>query len=248
MRAMLATLDRELRAYFFSPLGWAVLTLVLLVNGGVFWVLVSFLSDPRTPASATPLEYFFGQTIFFWLVLLFVTPVLTMRLLAEERKSGTIEVLMTAPISEGQVVAGKYLAALVYFLWLWLPSLLYAVILASYSEVDWGPVASGYLGILGIGALFLAVGVFASALARNQIVAALATFAMLMLLFSFGLLESLFETNEVLSEAFAYMNLWQHMEEFSRGIVDSRRLVYYLSVTLLFLFLSARTLEAKKWR
>ena len=247
MKSLMATIDRELRAYYFSPLGWAVLTLVLLVNGGVFWVLVSFLSDPRSPASATPLEYFFGQTVFFWLVLLFVTPVLTMRLLAEERKSGTIEVLMTAPISESQVVAGKYVAALVFYVALWLPSLVYAAILAAYSEVDWGPVASGYLGILGIGAVFLAVGVFASSLTRNQIVAALATFAILMVFFSFGLLEGLFQ-GELLKEAFGYMNLWQHMEDFSRGVVDTRRIVFYLSVSLLFLFLASRTLEAKKWR
>jgi len=247
MRGLLATLERELRAFYFSPLGWAILTLVLVVNGGVFWVLVSFLSDPRTPASATPLEYFFGQTVFFWLVLLFVAPILTMRLIAEERKSGTIEVLMTAPISEGQVVAGKYLAAFIFYMSLWLPSLIYAAIIAAYSEVDWGPVASGYLGILGIGALFLAVGIFASSLARNQIVAALTTFAMLMAFFSFGMLEGLFET-PWLKEAFGYMNLWQHMEDFSRGIVDSRRLVFYASATLLFLFLASRSLEAKKWR
>jgi ABC-2 type transport system permease protein len=247
MRGLLATFDRELRAYFVSPLGWAVLTIVLLINGGVFWVLVSFLSDPRAPASATPMEYFFGQTIFFWLVMLFVAPVLTMRLLSEERKSGTIEVLMTAPISEGQVIAGKYLAALAYYLALWLPSLIYAVILAAYSEVDWGPVASGYLGVLGIGALFLSIGVFASSISRNQIVAALSTFAMLMVLFSFGLLEGLFQ-GEVVKQTLGYMNLWQHMEEFSKGIVDTRHLVYYVSVTLFFLFLSARSLEAKKWR
>jgi ABC-2 type transport system permease protein len=247
MRGLLATMQRELRAYYLSPLGWAVLTFVLVVNGGVFWVLVSILSDPRSPGSATPLEYFFGQTIFFWLVLLFVAPVLTMRLVAEERKSGTIEVLMTAPISEGQVVTAKYLAALLFYVALWLPSLAYAAILAAYSEVDWGPVAAGYLGILGIGAVFLAVGMFASSLARNQIVAALATFAMLMVLFSFGLLEGLFQ-GEVLKEAFGYMNLWQHMEDFSKGIVDTRRLVFYVSVTVLFLFLASRSLEAKKWR
>jgi ABC-2 type transport system permease protein len=247
MKAMLATLNRELRAYYLSPLGWALLTMVLLINGGVFWVLVSFLADPRTPASATPLEYFFGQTIFFWLVLLFVAPVLTMRLLAEERRSGTIEVLMTAPISETQVVVGKYLAALVFYTTLWLPSLVYAAIIAAYGDVDWGPVASGYLGILAIGALFLGVGIFASSLTRSQIVAALATFAMLMVFFSFGVMESLFES-QTLKEAFGYMNLWQHMEDFSRGIVDTRRLVFYASVTALFLFLSSRSLEARKWR
>lgn len=247
MSGLLATFDREIRAYFVSPLGWAVLTLVLLINGGVFWVLVSFLSDPRAPATATPLEYFFGQTIFFWLLLLFVAPVLTMRLLSEERKSGTIEVLMTAPVSAAQVVVGKYLAALAFYLVLWLPSLVYALILGAYSEVDWGPVASGYLGVLGIGALFLAIGVFASAISRNQIVAALATFALLMVLFSFGLLEGLFQ-GEIVQRALGYMNLWQHMEEFSKGIVDTRRLVYYASVTFFFLFLSARSLEARKWR
>ena len=247
MKGLMATIDRELRAYYLSPLGWAIMTLVLLINGGVFWFLVSFLADPRTPASATPLEFFFGQTIFFWLVLLFVAPVLTMRLLAEERRSGTIEVLMTAPISEAQVVVGKYLAALVFYTLLWLPSLLYAAIIAAYGDVDWGPVASGYLGILGIGALFLAIGVFASSLTRSQIVAALATFAILMVFFTFGLMESLFES-PMLKEAFGYMNLWQHMEDFSRGIVDTRRMVFYVSVTAFFLFLSSRSLEAKKWR
>ena len=247
MRGLLATLERELRAYCFSPLGWAVLTLVLLVNGGVFWVLVSFLSDPRAPASATPLDYFFGQTIFFWLVLLFVAPVLTMRLISEERRSGTIEVLMTAPISETQVVLGKYLAALGFYMVLWLPSLAYAAILAAYSEVDWGPVASGYVGIFLLGGLFLAVGIFASSLTRSQIVAALGTFAILMVFFSFGLLEGLFNS-EWAKAALGYMNLWQHMEEFSRGIVDSRRLVFYVSLACLFLFLSSRALEAKKWR
>jgi ABC-2 type transport system permease protein len=246
LTGILATFLRELRAYFFSPLAYGVMTLLLLVNGGVFWLIVSFLNDPRAQFGA-PLQLFFGQTIFFWLVLLFVAPVLTMRLISEERRSGTIEVLMTAPVTEGQVILGKYLAALVFYVFLWAPTLIYAAIIDYHSEVDWGPIAAGYIGVVGIGALFLAVGTFASALSRNQLVAATLTFAMLVPLFAFGLLENLVNS-DLLKQAFSYLNLWQHMDDFGKGIVDTRQLVYYLSATVLFLFLAARSLEAKKWR
>jgi len=246
VKGILAIMDREIRAYFFSPLAYIVAAFLLLVNGMVFWLIVSFLNNPQAGFGA-PLELFFGQTIYFWLVLLFVAPVLTMRLLSEERRSGTIEVLMTAPINEAQVVVGKYLAALIFYCFLWLPTLAYAGIVAYYSEVDWGPVAAGYLGVFGVGALFLSVGLFASALTRSQLVAAILTFALLIPLFTFGLLENLFN-DATLKQAFSYLNLWQHMEEFSKGIVDTRHLVYYLSATVLFIFLSAKALEAMKWR
>ena len=246
MTGILATFLRELRAYFFSPVAYVVLTLLLLVNGFVFWLIISFLSDPRAQIGA-PLELFFGQTLFFWLVLLFVGPVLTMRLISEERRSGTIEVLMTAPINEEQVILGKFLAALCFYVFLWLPTLVYALVVAYHGEVDWGPVASGYLGIFGVGSLFLSVGTFASTLSRNQLIAAILTFALLIPLFAFGLVEQLV-TSDALKEALRYVNLWSHMEDFSKGIVDTRRLAYYLSATVFFLFLATRGLEARKWR
>jgi ABC-2 type transport system permease protein len=246
VRSLLAILTRELRAYFFSPLAYVVAALLLLVNGAVFWLIVSYLNDPRAGIGA-PLELFFGQTVFFWLVLLFVAPVVTMRLLSEERRSGTIEVLMTAPVSETKVVVGKYLAALIFYLFLWLPTVVYAIILSRYSDVDWGPVASGYVGVVGIGALLLAAGVLASSLSRSQLVAAVLTFAIAGPLFAIGFLEFLF-TGDAVKELFSYLSLPRHMEDFSRGIVDSRRLVYYASVSALFLFLAARALAAKKWR
>jgi ABC-2 type transport system permease protein len=246
MKAVLATFNRELRAYFFSPLAYVVLFFFLVINGFVFAMIISFLNDPRSPAGR-PLDLFFGGTLFFWLLLLFIAPVLTMRLLSEELRSGSIEVLMTAPVTEGQVVAGKYLAALAFYLFLWLPTLAYAGVVAYYSEVDWGPILAGYLGILGIGALFLSVGLFASAMTRSQLLAAIITFALLIFFFSFGLLENLVN-NEAVREAFGYLNLWSHMDEFAKGIVDTRRLVYYLSGTLFFLFLTSRALEDRKWR
>lgn len=246
MNGIRATLSRELRAYFLSPLAYIVAALLLVVNGLTFVYIVSFLNDPRAGIGA-PLELFFGQTLFFWLVLLFVTPVLTMRLLSEERRSGTIEMLMTAPITEAQVVVGKFLAALTFYAFLWLPTVSYALILAYYHEVDWGPVASGYLGILGIGAVFLSIGMMATAFARSQLVAAILTFAVLIPIFTFGLLEML--TNDGgLKTVLGYVNMWQHVEELAKGIVDTRRLVYYASTTVFFLFLATRALSLRKWR
>ena len=246
MKGILATFQRELRAYFLSPLAYIVAALLLLINGGVFWLIVSFLNDPRSAIGA-PLQLFFGQTFFFWLVLVFVTAVLTMRLVSEERRSGTIEVLMTAPVSEGQVVLGKYLAALTFYSFLWLPTATYPVLLSYYHEVDWGPVVAGYVGILGIGAMFLAIGLFASALTRSQLIAAVITFSVLVFMIVGGFLENLF-TDETVRDLIGYVNLLEHMDEFGKGIVDTRRLVYYLSVSVLLLFFSARALESRKWR
>lgn len=246
MSATLAVLSRELRSYFFSPLAYILLTFFLAIQGYSFSVIVAYLSDPRVPAGQ-PLELFFGQTIFTWLVLLFAGTFLPMRLISEELRSGTVETLLTAPISETQVVVGKYLAALVFYLFLWAPTLVYVAIIRAYAPVDWGPIASSYLAIVGIGALFLAVGTFASATSKNQIVAAIVTFFGLLVLFSIGLLEGLVR-GETAKAVLDHLNLWTHMDDFAKGIVDTRRLVYYLSGTAFFLFLTSRALAARKWR
>jgi len=246
MNGIRVTFLRELRSYFFSPLAYGVLASFLFINGITFATLIGYLNDAPSAVGA-PMEYFFGGTILFWLALAFVGPILPMRLLSEERRSGSLEILMTAPVTETQVVLGKYLAALAFYFVLWAPTVLYAVIVASYSKLDWGPLASAYLGVLGIGALFLSVGLFASGISRNQIVAALVGFALVFALFIVGLLEFLVNdtsTREVLS----YLNLIQHMEDFSKGIVDTRRLVYYFTGTAFFLFLTSRALAANKWR
>jgi len=176
-----------------------------------------------------------------------VGSVIPMRLLSEERRSGTIEFLMTAPVTETQVVLGKYLAALVFYVFLWIPTLFYAALLAHYGALDWGPVASAYLGVLGIGALFLAAGLFASALARSQIVAAVVGFALVFSFFFLGFLEFL-STGPAMREMVGYLNVLQHMDDFNKGIVDTRRLIYYLTATVFLLFLSVRALEERKWR
>jgi len=243
MRAVWATYLRELRAYFVSPLAYVVMFFFLFVNGLVFGNLAQILSSPQAPAGP-PMGFFFGSTT---LMLLILGVVLTMRLVSEELRSGSIEVLMTAPVTEAQVIAGKYLAALTFFASLWVPTLVYAGIVEYYSEIDWGPVAAGYLGILLVGALFLSIGVFASSMTSSQLVAAMVTAALLFLLFLLGWFTDIF-VSETARKIFTYLSLGEHLDEFSRGIVDTRRLVFYVSSTLFFLFLASRALEDKKWR
>jgi ABC-2 type transport system permease protein len=247
MTKVLAIIKREIIAYFSSPLAYIVLTAFLLMQGYIFYVILSYLNNPMTQAM-TPMRLFFGGTVFFWLFLLFVIPVITMRLVAEERRSGTIEVLLTSPLTELQVIAGKFTAALLFYIVLWLPTVLYTVILDRHSDIDLLPVAAGYLGVILIGFLFLGVGTFTSTLTDNQLVAAIMAFAIMILLFSIGLVEQLMLSSSVLRDVLSYANLWTHMDDYAKGIVDTRHVVYELSVGLLFLFLASKSLEVKKWR
>ncbi|MEJ2580253.1 MAG: ABC transporter permease [Acidobacteriota bacterium] len=247
MRKIWAIIRRELIAYFSSPLAYIVLTAFLLMQGYIFYLIVSFLNNPQTPAM-TPLRLFFGGTIFFWLFLLFVVPVITMRLIAEERRSGTVEVLLTSPVTEGQVIIGKFAAAMAFYVTLWLPTVLYVLVLTRHSEIDIGPVLSGYLGVFLLGFFFIAVGTFSSTLTDNQLIAAIIAFAAMVILFSIGLVEQLMVSDSFIKSALGNMNLWTQMDDFAKGIVDSRHVIYQLSAGVLFHFLATKSLEVKKWR
>lgn len=247
MRKVWAVLKRELIAYYSSPIAYIVITAFLLLNGYIFTLIISYLNDPFTQAMA-PLRLFFGGTIFFWIFMLFLVPVITMRLIAEERRSGTIEVLLTSPVTEGQIVLGKFLAAYVFYVSLWIPTLIYVFILTHYTQIDWGPVVSGYLGVLLIGILFMGVGTFTSILTKNQIIAAILAFTAMVILFSVGLLEELTLGASPLRSILSYMNLWEHMQDYGRGIVDTRHVIYEVSMGMGFLYLATKTLESRKWR
>jgi gliding motility-associated transport system permease protein len=150
-------------------------------------------------------------------------------------------------VTEVQVVVGKFSAALIFYLFLWLPTILYVLVLMRHSEIDLGPVVAGYVGVLLLGFLFLAVGTFASTLTDNQLIAAIIAFAVMVALFSIGLVEQLIMSSG-LKAVLGHMNLWTQMDDFAKGIVDTRHIVYQLSVGVLFLFLAAKSLEMKKWR
>ena len=243
MKKLFAVIGREWRAYFFSPLAYVILTAYMFLNGWIFSRIVVFLASPGAPHERF-LSLMFTNT-FFWIFTLFIVPILTMRLLAEERRSGTLEVLLTSPVSETTVVVGKFLGALGFFLVLWLPSIVFILYIRSKTDVDLGAVGSGYLGIALLGAYFLSVGTFASAVTKNQILAAILAFAMLIPIFSIGLFDA-GGGDPARQNLIGYFNIWDHMDEFARGVVDTRRLVYYLSGTVLFLLLAATVLASKK--
>jgi ABC-2 type transport system permease protein len=150
-------------------------------------------------------------------------------------------------VTEAQVIVGKFAAAMLFYIALWLPTVLYVLVLMRHSEIDLGPVLAGYFGVLLLGFLFLAVGTFASTLTDNQLIAAIIAFAVTVALFSIGLVEQLIMSSD-LKAVLGHMNLWTQMDDFAKGIVDTRHVIYQLSVGVLFLFLAAKSLEVKKWR
>ncbi|QQR89271.1 MAG: ABC transporter permease subunit [Myxococcales bacterium] len=238
---------RELRAFFVSPMAYVVFTVWLLWCGIHFYVLsVHFSQFAFETPSANPLTTFFGGTTLFFMPLLVFVPVLTMRLVAEERQTGTLETVLTAPVTEWALILGKYFAVMTVWIVLWLPTFVYVVLATGFGHVDVGEIAASYLGILGIGMYYMAIGLMMSAGARHQIAAALLTFMVLGLLFVLGLGEFLFD-DELHRELCAYVSAWGHMETFSKGIVDSRYLVFDLSAAVLALFLAVRRLELRKY-
>src|SRR5262245_47069293 len=247
MMATLTIARREILSFFVSPIAYVVMTVWLLFFGIVFYILALFMSSQSAAAGTNLLQAFFGGTTLFYLPLLVFAPVMTMRLLAEERSTGTIESLLTAPVSDVSVVLGKYLAALAFWTVLWAPTLSYVALAANSADnaVDWGAIGSTYLGLFLVGMFYMGVGLFMSATARNQIVAAMLTFLVLGGLFVIGLI-GYANVGDEWREVFEYLGLWTQMAAFAKGIVDTRYLVYDLSVVVLSLFLSVQALQADR--
>lgn len=246
MSAVLTIAKREIFSFFVSPIAYVVLTVWLLFFGVVFYVLaLVFAQQPG--AQTNLLTAFFGGTTLFYLPLLVFAPVMTMRLLAEERSAGTIESLLTAPVSEVSVVLGKYLAALVFWMVLWAPTLSYVWLVSRSGDgaVDWGAIGSTYLGLFLVGTFYMGIGLFMSATARNQIVAAMLTFMVLGGLFVIGLI-GYANVGDEWREVFEYLGLWTQMASFSKGIVDTRYIVYDLSIAVLSVVMSVRVLQADR--
>ncbi|MBZ0121447.1 MAG: ABC transporter permease [Sandaracinaceae bacterium] len=246
MRAIWTIAKREVFSFFASPVAYVVMTAWLLWCGFSFYLLAEyFAAQPIGGGSQdSPLTAFFGQTSLFYFPLLIFVPVFTMRLIAEERHRGTLELLMTAPVDEVSVVLGKYLAGIVFWCVLWLPTLLYVWLTSRFGDVDLGVVSATYAGVFGIGLYYLAIGVLMSALAPNQIIAAILTFLTLGALFVAGLGSFVFEDQA--REVFAYISIWGHMEAFSHGIVDSRYLTFDVTVAALCLALAVGVLQLRR--
>lgn len=243
-------LNREIRAYFLSPVAWVVWFFFLLLTGFNFYAGVAALN--RGPSEVTVVEAFFN-TVFFWFGFVLIFPLITMRLFSEEYKMGTIEPLMTAPVRDSQVVLAKYGSALFFYVVLWLPSLLYFVVFNLVTRLDAAGASGPYLGayaiLLLLGMFYLSLGCLASALTRNQVVAAIMSFSVITLLFFTGLLSFfLLSVTPTLRVMTGYFSALEHMSEASRGFFDSRPLGFYLSLTAFVLFLTFHVFQSRRWR
>ncbi|MFL7807258.1 MAG: ABC transporter permease [Anaerolineae bacterium] len=227
---------RELYAYFVSPIAYLVAAAFLLLSGLFFVVGAARWQDAT-------LQPMFGSLS---IVLIFLAPVLTMRLLSREQDQGTIELLLTAPVRDWEVVTGKFLSSLIYYAGTLALTGLYIPVLVLYGHPDLGTIGSGYLGLVLLGAALLALGVLSSSLTGNQIVAAVIGVVASVGLWLLDLLGSLLGSG--VQQVIGYLTPSGHYYNLVDGIVDTRDLVYYLSATFLFLFLASRVIEARRWR
>jgi ABC-2 type transport system permease protein len=259
MRPTLSLIRREFTAYFLSPIAYVTLAVFLLVTGHLFYLTLGMLTETGPRGVEYPMQMLLGDEK-FWLVFLFIPPLLTMRSLAEERGTGTLEMLMTAPIRDWQVVAGKYVACLMFYVVLWLPTLAYLPVLVDLHATGWNPfdwtagidprpVATSYLGAFLAGAMFLAIGLFVSSLVRSQLVA-----AMISLVISLVFVVAAFWRPDLDAGSLAYRLIYfvsvpEHFRrDFTRGLIDTRQVVLYTTLTLFCLFLTVRSLEARRLR
>jgi ABC-2 type transport system permease protein len=250
MQKFLTLMRRELAGFFVSWTGYVIIAAAAFLMGLSFVVLLVKL---RLESMPMPVTQVFYDSPFFWLILLLAAPVITMRLFALEKFSGTFETLMTAPVRDWQVVLAKFAAALVFYLVMWLPLLACILILRHYTNdptaMDPAAIGSTFLGIALLGCAFLSVGCFASALTRSQIVAAMVSFAGGISLFLLSFLADRMElASGWVAQAFSYVSLVEHMQDFARGVVDTRPVVFCLSLTIFFLFLTLRVVESRRWK
>jgi len=237
MRNTFAIARRELETYFGSPIAYVVSAAMLAVFGYFFYLMLYYTRS----ASLRPL---FGGNIL--IILIFVVPLLTMRLLAEEQRSGTMEILLTSPVQDWEVVVGKFLAGFSVYVLMLAPTIYYPIILEIYGSPDWGAIISLYLGLTLLGAALVSLGTFTSTLSSNQIVAAVVGVTIILVLWMIPAAGDL--VGQPMSGILQYIGLSTHFSDFAKGVIDTKGLIYYLSVTAGGLFLATRTLETRRWR
>ncbi len=250
MTKFFTLLSREIRSYFYSPIAYIVLVFFLLVSGVDFYFQISFMNQRPVPYSV---EEAFFNSVFFWFAFVLVFPLITMRLFSEEFRLGTIEPLMTAPVRDWQVILSKYFGALFFYIVLWLPTVLYFVIFQAITHQSAASSTGAYLGaylmLLLLGMFYLSIGCFASVLTKNQIVAAIISFASITLLFFLGLVSFiLLDVSSETRQLLGYFSAIEQMGTLSRGIIDTRPIVLYLSLTVVMLTFTYQAFQSRKWR
>jgi ABC-2 type transport system permease protein len=250
MRKFYTLLSREVRSYFYSPIAYVVLLFFLFVSGADFYFQLSFMNG--NPNTYTIEEGFFNS-LFFWFAFVLIFPLVTMRLFAEEFKLGTIEPLMTAPVRDWQVVLSKFFGALLFYLVLWLPTLIYfwifQIVTHQPAAGSRGAYFGAYLMLLLLGMFYVSIGCLASALTKNQIVAAVISFCVITLHFFSGLLSFILkEVSSGTRQLLGYFSAIEQMGTMSRGEVDTRPMILYVSMTIVMLILTHMAFQSRKWK
>lgn len=252
MTNILAIVRKDWKGYFASPIGYVVIGLYAFIFGYFYTVGLTWFVQASMQAAAgggpmnvnqQMIRYvFLNSTVIF----LFVVPLITMRTYAEEKRSGTIELLMTSPVTDFQIVVGKFLGAMALYGAMLAVTLVHIAVLFRFGNPEWKPIASGYLGLLLLGGCCVSVGLFFSSLTKNQIVAGMFTFAVLLLFYIIGWAGDF--SDPLVGRLVNYLSLTGHFDDFLRGIVDTEHVVFYLSFITFGLFLTAKSVDSERWR
>lgn len=247
---------REMMAYFHSPIAYVVITIFIIISGYFFFNILSFYNfiafSVGMRASEMGSQLNVVEMVLrplynnLAVVLLLMVPLLTMRLLSEEKRMGTIELLLTFPIRDGEMITGKFVACLAIYGVMLGTTFTFPVMLYFFGYVEWGPVFTAYLGLFLIGASFISIGILLSSFTENQIIAAVSTFGILLILWVIDASERFVGPN--LAAVLKDLSIISHFENFSKGVIDTRDIIFYLNFSFLFIFLTLRSLDSKHWR
>jgi ABC-2 type transport system permease protein len=253
VRNILAIADKELRSYFASPIAYIIIGLFALLFGWFFYMFLTvFMRQSEQMmqfgGGATNInqQMIRGVLQNSAVIILFVMPMITMRTYSEEKRSGTIELLLTSPVTDFQIIMGKFLGAMGLYAAMLLVTVLYMALLFVYGNPEWRPVVAGYLGLLLMGGCFIAVGLLISSLTKNQIVAGFLTFAVFLMLWVINWIGD--SSGPTTQAIVSYLSITEHFDDFARGIIDTKNVVYYLSFITFGLFLTAKSVDSERWR
>jgi len=250
----MAIAEKEIRSYFASPIAYILIGLFSLLFGWFFYVylmafvqqseqMMQFGGGANTNVNQMMIRGLFQNTA---VIILFVMPMITMRTYSEEKRSGTIELLLTSPVTDLQIILGKFIGALALYGAMLLVTMLYMAILFKIGNPEWRPLVAGYLGLLLMGGCFLSIGLFLSSVTKNQIVAAFLTFATFLMLWIINWLGE--SSSQTTRDVLNFLSITEHFDDFSRGIIDTNHVVYYLSFITFGLFLTAKSVDSERWR
>jgi ABC-2 type transport system permease protein len=251
---VMAIAQKELKAYFASPIAYIVIGFFVLLFGFFYYTLLMIFnqqSQQMMGFEGAPVQNVNDQMIrpLFLnasVIVLFVLPMITMRTYSEEKRSGTIELLLTSPLTDFQIIMGKFLGAMALYGAMLAVTFVHMAVLYAFGSPEWIPIATGYLGMLLMGGCFISAGLLISSLTKNQIVAGMITFAVFLLLWVINWIGSF--TGPTTKAVLDYLSITSHLDDFTRGILDTKHLVYYLSFIAFGLFLTARSVDTERWR